>query len=260
MNRLQTELLRLFAIEPAVDAGDHGAPFAEAADGFTTRALVLELARPADWSALAVLWHGVQTDLSLPAPAIAVNGVDAFQLWFSVAEPVSVTEGQRFLDGLQRRYLAGVAPARIALRMLPEEVPALREATGNWSAFIARDLAAVFADEPWLDMYPSPEAQADVLSRLRSIKPVDFQAACDQLAPPGAPHAMKREPALAGLLVAAPRSPGVSSAGATASSTETLDPKRFLLGVMADPGADLRWRIEAARALLPYFEKTPHGS
>ncbi len=37
-----------------------------------------------------------------------------------------------------------------------------------------------------------------------------------------------------------------------AASTDGLDPRRFLLAVMNDPAAELRWRIEAAKALLPH--------
>ena len=34
----------------------------------------------------------------------------------------------------------------------------------------------------------------------------------------------------------------------------SLDPKGFLLGVMSDKTVELHLRIEAAKALLPYFE------
>jgi hypothetical protein len=36
------------------------------------------------------------------------------------------------------------------------------------------------------------------------------------------------------------------------------DPKRFLLDVMNDDTLALGLRIEAAKALLPYFEQAPH--
>jgi hypothetical protein len=216
MNRLQTEWQRLYASDTAGGV----------------RALVLELARPADWQALALLWHGVQTDLALPPPAIAVNGVDGLQLWFSLAEPVAEAEAQGFLDALRLRYLSDVKLARVTLQPVVATVPALRGESGLWSAFIARDLAAVFADEPWLDMCPSPEAQADVLSRLKCIKPAEFQTALALIKP------------------AAARLP-TSPAGDTGAG---LGPKQFLLEVMNDPSRDLHLRIEAARALLPYFE------
>ena len=221
MNRLQTEWQRLYGHDV----------------GTGVRALVLELARPADWSALALLWHGVQTDLALPAPAIAVNGLDGLQLWFSLAEPVPETEARGFLEALRLRYLSDVAPRRVALQPPVDAVPALREENGQWSAFVARDLAAVFSDEPWLDMCPSPEAQADVLSRLKSIKPAEFRTAFDLVKPSNK----------------APASP-LPLAGAATTATPGLDPKQFLLDVMADQSLDMHLRIEAAQALLPYFE------
>jgi hypothetical protein len=41
---------------------------------------------------------------------------------------------------------------------------------------------------------------------------------------------------------------------ASASPGNRLDPKGFLLGVMSDTTIELHLRIEAAKALLPYFE------
>ena len=70
-----------------------------APDG-TVRAMVLELVRPADWTLLSTLWRGVQTDLELPAPAIAVSGIDAYRLWFSLAEPASAAQARAFLEAL----------------------------------------------------------------------------------------------------------------------------------------------------------------
>ncbi|RYG88656.1 MAG: hypothetical protein EON59_03725, partial [Alphaproteobacteria bacterium] len=127
MSRLQAELQRLY--------GD--------ADG-GVRAMVLELARPADWEVLSRVWRGVQADLQLPAPAIAVSGTDGLQLWFSLQEPVSADRAGAFLAQLRARYLAGTAPAR--LRAMPSAgaapwqapaVPALQAGTENWSAFVA---------------------------------------------------------------------------------------------------------------------------
>jgi len=52
-----------------------------------------------------------------------------------------------------------------------ELVPSDRHSTGHWSAFISADLAAIFDIEPWLDMPPNMDQQADILSKLQSIKP-----------------------------------------------------------------------------------------
>ena len=151
MTRLQTEYQRLY-LPPVASADSADAPGLMGADG-RVRTLVLALSRPADWDALSPVWRGVQSDLDLPAPAIAVNGVDAFELWFSLAEPVPVAEAAAFLQGLRQRYLADVKPARLRLwpdaaaptpSPGPSRIPALQPATGRWSAFVAPDLPAVF--------------------------------------------------------------------------------------------------------------------
>jgi hypothetical protein len=46
---------------------------------------------------------------------------------------------------------------------------------------------------------------------------------------------------------------------AAGTAPEARDPKRFLLAVMNDPATDMPLRIEAAKALLPYFERAFHG-
>ncbi len=232
MNPLQTELQRLYL----------------APEGLV-RALVLELARPADWGLLSPVWRGLQTDLALPAPAVMVSGVDGYQLWLSLAEPVPLAEAAAFLEALRRHYLAEVAPQRIRLTpalAAPASQPALpvpsqQLATGYWSAFVAPDLAPIFADEPWLDQPPSPEAQASVLAGLQSIKAAAFAAALARLRPV-APTKRPSEP------------PSDVPSCAPVATRERLAPKAFLLAVVQDPAVALDLRIEAAKALLPYVE------
>ena len=232
MNPLQTELQRLYL----------------APEGLV-RALVLELARPADWGLLSPVWRGLQTDLALPAPAVMVSGVDGYQLWLSLAEPVPLAEAAAFLEALRRHYLAEVAPQRIRLTpalAAPASQPALpvpsqQLATGYWSAFVAPDLAPIFADEPWLDQPPSPEAQASVLAGLQSIKAAAFAAALARLRPV-APTKRPSEP------------PSHVTSCAPVATRERLLPKAFLLAVVQDPAVALDLRIEAAKALLPYVE------
>jgi len=217
MTRLQAELDRLYRHE----ASSNG------------RALVLEVVQPVGWDALSLAWQGVQADLELPAPAIAVSGVDAIQLWFSVEAPVDAAQAHAFLDGLRARFLADVPPARV--RTWPANalarVPAL-QATGNWSAFVSPDLITVFSDTPWLDIEPGDEGQATLLRPLRSIAPKAFADAIARLrehaqdAP--APAPTREEPKDAG-----------------------DDPRAFLLRVMNDERVDMALRIEAAKALLP---------
>ena len=251
MSTLQSEWNRLYraaalGMEPS--AGD--------ATGLLTpdgcvRALVLELARPADWDVLSSVWRGVQTDLGLPAPAIAVSGVDAYQLWFSLAESVPAAQGQTFLEFLRTYYLGAVAPERVGL--LPTEdqssavamrhadrVPAVQPASGRWSAFVAPDLAGVFSDEPWLDRPPSEEAQASVLSRLQVIKAEVFQALMKKIKP-----AIPLETAdvtASDAAKAVPRAKLVPG--------KDVDPRQFLQDVLNDETLALPLRIEAAKALL----------
>ena len=215
--RLQAERDRLYRAE----------------DDGRVRALVLALARPADWAALGRVWQGVQTDLGWPAPGIAVSGTDACQLWFSLAEPVSAAEAHALLEHLRTRYLADIPPHRIELlpsldgaRSAPV-IPTLQADGEVWSAYIAPDLAPVFAETPWLDIRPGSEGQAELLSRLASIRAAEYQAAL---------------PVVPAVFAAAVTS--MSGAGFT-------DPRQFLLSVMNDAQVEMALRIEAAKALLP---------
>ncbi|KQV47284.1 hypothetical protein ASC95_24220 [Pelomonas sp. Root1217] len=202
--------------------------------------MVMELAGPANWDELSKVWRGVQADLDLPAPAIAVSGTDGLQLWFSLQQPMSALRAVAFLAHLQSRYLADVTPAR--LRLSPSAdgrsfdaalVPAQQEPTENWSAFVAPDLAPVFADTPWLDIPPGIEGQADLLARLESIKPAALAAAMQRL-----------QPAVS-----------AGSPPATQPPSAGVDPKHFLQQVLNDETAALALRVEAAKALLRHAEQ-----
>ncbi len=93
----------------------------------------------------------------------------------------------------------------------------------------------MFADEPWLDVAPNPDGQAQLLAPLKSISPVEFELALQRLKS-----------------AAVPTTPGRASSP-TAQVAASLDPKRFLLDVMNNDSLELALRIEAAKALLPYF-------
>lgn len=240
-NRLRAELQRLYG---TAQEGADSHPAGSQAPA--PRALVLELAQPAGWDELSSVWRAVQVELDLPPPAIAVSGRSGYQLWFSLAEPVAAERGAAFLEALCSRYLAGVPPERIrtfpspgGVHLLPSLPPA-RVADERWSAFVTPDLAPVFADEPWLDRPPGDEAQADLLSRFGPIGGEAFMRAWAQLAPtPCAPPLQ-------------PPAPPARAVQPGASAGPTADPRRFLLDVMNDPAVELQWRIEAAKALLPY--------
>jgi hypothetical protein len=274
MNRLQTELHRLYRVHPAADrrAEPESAELIDA-DG-KTRALVLELARPADWEPLARVWRGVQADLGLPAPAVAVSGTDGLQLWFSLADSIPAGDAHAFLESLRLRYLSDLPPARV--RLLPTEtsarpaasahaapapsahaalVPAEQAEEGRWSAFVAPDLAAIFTETPWLDIPPSADGQAELLCRLKSIGRSEFDEARARLAPALAPAA----PA-AGATQEPPSGARVGHAAAaetqaltvrTAGHAGAAEAREFLLQVMRDHTVELALRIEAAKALLP---------
>ncbi len=253
MNRLQQELQRLYVARADANPGlDVDAGGLVDAQGLV-RAMVLELARPGDWTALSAVWGGVQAELGLPAPAIAVNGRDGCQLWFSLLEPLPVAQAAAFLDALRRRYLGDIAATRVS--MLPSldlasnaasagtplharPVPALQADSGQWSAFVASDLVAMFADEAWLDMAPNPDGQAQLLAALASISPAELELALQRLSP----AAEQAAPATA------------PKAKASAQVAASLDPRRFLLDVMNNDSLDLALRIEAAKALLPVFD------
>jgi len=207
------------------------------------RALVLELARPAEWPPLARLWQAVQAELGLPAPAIAVSGVDGLQLWFSLQQPLPAAQGHAFMATLRDRYLPDLAP-RVSLWPAvaasgavecAARVPAPQPGSGLWSAFVAPDLAALFDDTPWLDLPPSEDGQAALLAGLATITPEALAAAAACLDPPASEAVALPAPA----------------AMANPTAIRQQDPYAFLLGVMNDPAVPLALRIEAAKALLP---------
>lgn len=243
MNRLQSELLRLYGLPDAPRAGRGPAMVDLVAPDGAVRALVVALSAPAEWQPLAALWQGVQADLEWPAPAIAVAGDAGMQLWFSLAQPCPAAQAAALLQTLRHRWLRDLRPDRISLWPVlahgeqpvqvhhAEPVPAALPADGHWSAFVAPDLAPMFVDEPWLDLPPNPEGQADLLARLRSITPRELQRL---------PLAVEPAP-----------SSGCAAGAARAAGRPDNAPYRFLLKVMNDESVDLALRIEAAKALLP---------
>lgn len=221
--------------------------------------MVMELRSPPNWELLSRVWQGVQAELELPAPAIAVSGTEGLQLWFSLAQAVPVAQAHAFLAGLQRRFLADIDARRVVLMpttdasaLHPERhatlVPALQEQTGNWSAFLAPDLAPVFADTPWLDVSPSEEGQAALLRSIAVTKPEVFLEACEKLAT-GSPLQPSNAPAPAVAAVAIDPGPGPGHQSPAAADG---DPKRFLVQVMNDGTVPMALRIEAAKALLQH--------
>lgn len=267
MNRLQSELARLYLPRPQ-DRVEADAQPAILIDRLgRVRAMVMELARPADWEALSSVWHGVQAELELPAPAIAVSGIDGLQLWFSLAEPIAVAQAHAFLEGLRQRFLADIKPMRVRLMPAADAsklhqdlhaalVPAQQQdGSGNWSAFLAPDLVPVFAESPWLDIAPNEEGQATLLRSIEVMTQPAFEAAFEKLGratqPQKSPDAVA--PRLDERIVANDQAkPAPAHGGA---------PKQFLLQVMNDDTVALALRIEAAKALLQHSNdhRLPQG-
>lgn len=229
------------------------------------RALVVEFSRSAHWPQAAALCQALTEELELPAPALAVGGPAGYQLWLSLAEPQPVAALHAFLQALVHKYLADVPAA--ARRCYPGDgeeenngprLPPARLANEGWSAFIDPTMGAMFADETWLPMAPNADKQADMLAALKSISTTDFQRALAQLQAESA-AAMADEPLAEppAQPTAKPFSvaPAATAAPLAAPSlgSQFSDPRDFLLAVMNDAGASTEQRIEAAKALLPYF-------
>ena len=235
MNRLQTELRRLFAPSTAAE------PAVVDADG-RARCAVLGFVAPADAALVGAVWSGVQEAFGLPAPAIAVSGDDALQLWFVFREPVDAARAQALLDAIRRRWLAALPPRRLrAWPAADAAVPALPGrpvADDRWSAFVAPDLAPLFAETPWLEFAPGDDAQATLAAGIEPIAPAALAAALAPLAPEAAAPAPEDRAAAGGVaprLADAPR-----------------DPQGFLLAVMNDERVPLALRVDAAKALLAH--------
>ncbi|MBS0341797.1 MAG: hypothetical protein JSS56_14845 [Proteobacteria bacterium] len=166
------------------------------------------------------------------------------QLWFSLASPTLPSEGELFLQGLRARYLPHVGPTHVRLiadaAQLPS-APPLEIGPDRWSAFVAPDLASVFADTPWLDLPPNDEGQAALLRTLEPIRQVAFEAALSQL---GVAEELPADLKLPGL----PEVPASEQWGTEA--------ERFLRGVMNDESVPMALRIEAAKALLGHARRS----
>lgn len=231
MSKLNLQRQRLFGLpEQAPD----GTALALVNAGGQVRTLVAGFRKSSDWASVADLYQAVQVDWEWPAPAISVSADQGFQIWFSLAEPVSLAQAGQFLELLRQRYLAGLPASAVALQPGHEGdcvplVPALHAASGKWSAFIDPSMGEMFIDEPGLDMAPGLDRQAEMLAALASIAAADFHRV--MAAPP-------------------PTGNADSQRGMSPGSDH---PHGFLLAVMNDPSVAMGDRIEAAKALLPHY-------
>ena len=229
------------------------------------RTLLVRFERAADWALAAQLYAAVQQELELPAPAVSVSGKEGYCLWFSLADPVALESAGNFLQALREAYLHELQPAHLSF--FPDSAalqeaflnlpPALHSTSGKWSAFIDPGMGSMFVDEPGLGMAPNMDRQADLLAGLKSMKKVDFERAQLSLKNRCAVRAVQSEQVAANLCASVfsseSQTPGAS--GTLNVGSEFSDPKNFLLAVMNDASARADQRIEAAKALQPYFVK-----
>ena len=253
MSRLSNELHRLYSNPSPTTAGE------------TTRCLILRCSRPGAWPVLRSVWQGVQAELEWPAPAIAVDGVDATELWFSFEQPLLEEQALALGQSLCSRFAAETTAERIQVCLLAGAadapgLPPMERLPGQWSAFVAPDLAAVFADDPWLDMPPGEDAQAELLASLRSVNP-DATARL-QPAHPTEPSVVAARALVAASgsreLSTSPVNPAgghpvpAAPSGFTWPHAGPRSAQAFLQQIMNDPSVPLQLRVEAAKALLPH--------
>ena len=265
MNKLITELQRLYFLDgqrwsgegvlnpEVVDrcvAGELSvAVDLVGADG-RVRALIVEFENAADWPQVARLYQALLDELELPAPALSISGHQGYAIWFSLAAAVPLAQAAAFLAALRSRYLTDLPETRLGLRPAVDTparvilVPGRHPVSGKWSAFIDPTLGAMFIDDPWLEMAPSQDQQADRLAALKSISAAEFQRALSVLQ---SASPIDEAPTDAEAGVAVRRRSSLKVGGGY------RDPQSFLLAVMNDTSASARHRIAAAKALLPCF-------
>jgi hypothetical protein len=229
-------------------------------------ALILESTKPAQWSYLAPFWSEINEGLGKNAVALAVNGADGLQLWIAIEADVSPSLAEEFALAFLQQQKSQVHDACLNVwlqgrnlrgsRPLPS-LPIVERDVGRWSAFVTRDLVSLFDDEPWLDIAPQSEQQADILSKITRLSAGDLRKYL------GARRASQVNMA-ADQQVSHSLPAGCSSAPTHPTRTEAFqeshrDPAEFLLHVMNSPEVEMRDRIEAAQALLQVHTARQQG-
>jgi hypothetical protein len=201
MEKLIAELTRLYLAPEAVTRDALAAHISgkttlatklTTADGLT-RALAIPFRKvfgdgeAGHWDRLCEVANALQAELGLPAPAVSIDGANAYRLWLSLETPAPAGEAQSFLELLQQAYFPqiGLAPdAATAPVYLP---PCLNPRSGKWAAFIHPGMGASFADESGLEMAPPLTGQAGFLDGLDSISEEQFREALHKLEQKQAP-------------------------------------------------------------------------
>ena len=259
MNKLESELQRLYFL-PGQDWQRLKSETVNPVINLITatglvRCFVISVEKGCAWAQIGALYQGVQADLDLPAPAIAVSVEDGYQIWFSLAEPIALQSAQDFMNGLCRKYLSETKTTKLKLRPGIEKqlgflplVPAQQAEAERWSAFIDPSMGSMFVEETWLEMAPSRDKQAGMLAGLTSITAEEYQLACGMLQSPTEEIAdLPVENKVASQL------PRRSEPSVLNVANDFTNPRSFLLAVMNDPSASAEQRIQAAVALLPFF-------
>jgi len=197
MDKLIAELRRLYLAPEAVtrealaqhlDGKLTRAIQLTTADGLT-RALAIPFRKVAGapegqhWTRLCEVANALQGTLGLPAPAVSIDGANAYYLWLSLETPVPTALAQDFLAALRLAYFpeTELAPdAATAPVYLP---PCLNPRSGKWAAFIHPGMGASFAEESGLEMAPPVAGQVGFLEGLQSIGEAQFRAALQKLQP-----------------------------------------------------------------------------
>lgn len=257
MNKLISEFYRLFFFksQPDLPKGKNQQLKLVSADG-DVLGLVISIERAADWSRAAICYQGLQEDLEFPSPGMSVSGRGGYQLWLPFSEAMPVSQVEKFVELVRLKYFSDLQPKY--LRFCPVSgdgsvgfVPAIDDSTGRWSAFIDPTMGAMFMDEPGLELAPNMDRQADMLACLEPIDVDSFEQALSILQDmkAGEITAKASQAEFNGGL-----GHGLDSTSLNVSANYT-DPKGFLLAVMNDSSISFGHRIDAAKALLPYFEK-----
>lgn len=261
MNKLESELQRLYFLPGQVwpnSKSDTDKPLINliTATGLV-RCLVISVEQGCDWGQLATLYQGIQEDLDLPAPAISISFEDGYQIWFSLAEPVGLQSARDFMAGLCQKYLTETKVTKLKLRPGIEDKlgflslpPAKHAESERWSAFIDPTMGSMFVEETWLEMPPNPNQQASMLSGLKSISAEAFERGLHILQSPPAAASSSTAQTDQSVQLQSCATPTTFNIGGDFSN-----PYSFLLTVMNDPSASAEQRMQAAIALLPFFDK-----
>jgi hypothetical protein len=177
---------------------------------------------------------GLVEDLKFPLPAIAVTPDEGPQIWISLSTPVELAKAERLISSLHVQFLDEIPddecvvrpsltePTRNEVQLAPIEFP-----EGKWSAFIDPTILSMFKEETWLGMPPNLDKQGKLLAQVEFLDPENLWSS---LPSPGGYVAEKHH-------------------------QKNTEPMEFLLSVMRDRAQGMSIRIEAAKALLPFFHK-----